>query len=105
MPLGDLIADMGPRVARGAVLEAIEALRRRSLVERADAPGRTAFALQSVVLEYVTERLVAAVVDELSLARPGQLGDQPLIQAQAKESVRQTQGRLSGPPTPPGPRA
>src|SRR5207302_9374939 len=55
--LAELIAQLGPRVNRGAVLEAVEALRRRSLVERAETDGAAAFTLQSVVLEYVTDRL------------------------------------------------
>jgi WD40 repeat protein/transcriptional regulator with XRE-family HTH domain len=96
--LGELVAGMGPRVGRGALLEAIEALRRRSLAERADAAGRAAFTLQSVVLEYVTERLVEDVGDEITRGRPVQMVDQPIIKAQAKEYVRQTQERLIGTP-------
>ena len=37
-----LVAVLGERVGRGAVLEAIEALRRRSLVERSETPGPAA---------------------------------------------------------------
>ena len=57
-----LLAALGPRVGRGAVLESVEALRRRSLLERAETVGTAAFTLQSVVLEYVTDRLVEAVL-------------------------------------------
>jgi len=92
--LAGLLVALGPRVGRGAVLEAVEALRRRSLVERAEAPGAAAFTLQSVVLEYVTDRLVAAVVDEIQGGQPLPLVDQPLIKALAKDYVRQTQERL-----------
>ena len=46
-----------PHRPRVQVLEAIEALRRRSLIERGQRPG--SFTLQSVVLEYVTARLIA----------------------------------------------
>ncbi len=35
--IGQIIAELGPSVGRGAALEAVEALRRRSLAERADA--------------------------------------------------------------------
>jgi hypothetical protein len=90
-----LLADLSPRVRRGAVLEAVEALRRRSLIEAA---GPAAFTLQSVVLEYVTDRLVEDVAREIALGRPVLLVGQPVIQAQAKEFVRQTQERVIGTP-------
>jgi WD40 repeat protein/DNA-binding XRE family transcriptional regulator len=96
--LADLLSALGPRLGRGAVLEAVEALRRRSLLERAEAAGRAAFTLQSVVLEYVTDRLVEAVVEEIASGRPALLVDQALIQAQARDYVRQTQERLIGAP-------
>ncbi|MBV9170150.1 MAG: helix-turn-helix domain-containing protein, partial [Chloroflexi bacterium] len=89
---------LAPRIGRGAVLEALEALRRRSLIERAETPGAAAFTLQSVVLEYVTDRLVEVVADEIERAQPAVLIEQPLIKAQAKEYVRLTQERLLGMP-------
>ena len=57
-----------------------------------------AFTLQSVVLEYVTDRLVEAVADEIERGQPLLLVEQPLIKAQAKDYVRQTQERLIGEP-------
>jgi hypothetical protein len=56
--LAELLADLGSHIGRGATLEVIEALRNRSLVELA--PPGAAFTLQSVVLEYLTDRMVAA---------------------------------------------
>jgi WD40 repeat protein/transcriptional regulator with XRE-family HTH domain len=96
--LAALLAAFGPRAGRGAVLEAIEALRRRSLVERAETVGPAAFTLQSVVLEYVTDRLVERVADEIASGQPVLLIEQPLMRAQAKDYVRQTQERLIGAP-------
>jgi transcriptional regulator with XRE-family HTH domain len=96
--LGALLGALGPRVGRAVVLEAVEALRRRSLVERAETAGPAAFTLQSVVLEYVTNRLVEDVAEEIERGHPVLLVEQPLIQAQAKEYVRQTQERLIGMP-------
>ena len=93
-----LIAELGPRAGRGAVLEAVEALRRRSLVERAETAGAAAFTLQSVVLEYVTDRLVEEACDEIARGQALQVVEQPLIKAQAKDYVRQTQERLIGEP-------
>jgi WD40 repeat protein/transcriptional regulator with XRE-family HTH domain len=94
----ELLADVGPRILRGAVLEAVAALRRRSLVERAEITGASAFTLQSVVLEFVTDRLVEEVRDEIAQGRPVQLVHQPLIKALAKDYVRETQERLIGAP-------
>jgi hypothetical protein len=96
-----LIAEIGSRVGRGAVLEATESLLRRSLVERADGAdtrGHAAFTLQSVVLEYVTDRLVEEVSREIASGTPLRLVRQPIIKAQSKDFVRRTQERLIGAP-------
>jgi WD40 repeat protein len=92
-------------------LAALRALQRRSLLE-VTAGG---FTLQNVVTEYVTARLVAQVVAELveadtmtervpsgrevawsppHLVTQPWLNRYPLLQAQAKEYVRQSQARL-----------
>jgi WD40 repeat protein len=94
--LAQLDAALGPRVSRGEMLEALEGLRRRSLVERAESVGPAAFTLQSVVLEYVTDRLVDDASDEIRYAQPERIVEQPLILAQAKDYVRQSQERLIG---------
>jgi hypothetical protein len=70
--IAQLIAKLAPRAGHGDVLDAVEALRRRSVVERAKAPG-AAFTLQSVVLEYVTDRLVEEVADEIARGQTVQL--------------------------------
>src|SRR5262249_38515275 len=83
-------------------LDAIETLRRRSLVEQGDrggtdasqAPRGAAFTLQSMVLEYMTDRLVDAVVDEIGQNQPSVLVELPLVKARAKDYVRQAQERL-----------
>jgi WD40 repeat protein/transcriptional regulator with XRE-family HTH domain len=74
------------------VLEAVDGLRRRSLVERGQRPGSVT--LQSVVLEYVTAELVAQAASEIEQGRLSRLIEHGLCQAQAKEYVRQTQARL-----------
>jgi hypothetical protein len=96
--LTELLAELGPRVGRGAVVEAVEALRRRSLVERVERGGAAAFTLQSVVLEYVTDRLLEEVCDEIVLGKPTLLVAQHLIKARTKDYVRNTQERLIGEP-------
>jgi WD40 repeat protein/transcriptional regulator with XRE-family HTH domain len=96
--LAALLAALGPRTGRSSVLEAVEALRRRSLLERAETVAAAAFTLQSVVLEYVTDRLVEDVSDEIRRGQPALLVEEPLIKAQAKDYVRQSQERLIGAP-------
>jgi hypothetical protein len=96
--LSEVIVEMSPRVRRAAILEALDALRRRSLVERVEIGGVVAFTLQSVVLEYVTDRLVEEVSVEIAEGQPAHLVAQPLIKAQAKDYVRKTQERLLGDP-------
>jgi WD40 repeat protein len=94
--LADLSADSSLRVRRGALLAAVEGLRRRSLLE----PGkqRASFALQPVVQEYATESLVEDVGRELRGGTLDELLTTPLVKATAREYVRQSQERLIAAP-------
>lgn len=74
------------------VLEALDGLRRRSLVENGTAQG--SFMLQSVVLEYVTEMLILEAVCEIQQQHLDVLIHYALEQAQAKEYVRMAQERM-----------
>jgi WD40 repeat protein/transcriptional regulator with XRE-family HTH domain len=96
--IADLMQTMAARVGQSAGLEAVEALVRRSLIERAETADGVTFRLQSVVLEYVTDRLVEEVSDEIAHGRPVLLVEQPLIRADAKDYLRVTQERLIGQP-------
>jgi WD40 repeat protein/transcriptional regulator with XRE-family HTH domain len=84
-----LQARAAPRAGRGATLEALEALRRRSLVERGEAAPT--FTLQPVIQEYVTERIVSAVARELSTGQHDVVRRYPLVRALSKDWVRRTQ--------------
>lgn len=79
-------------VPRARLLEAVEGLHRRSLVERGQSPG--SFTLQSVVLEYVTGRLISEAIEEIQAGRLTRLVEHGLTLAQSREYVRQTQERL-----------
>ena len=74
------------------VLEAVEGLRRRSLIEQGHRAG--SFTLQSVVLEYATARLIVEASREIEQGQLVRLIEHGLCQAQAKEYVRQTQEQL-----------
>ena len=88
----DLHAMLVPPLTVGQVHEALEALHRRSLVERGQ--QRVTFTLQSVVLEYVTEVLVERVNEQIQHAVWEYLIGYALEQAGSKEYVRQAQERL-----------
>src|SRR6266487_3010733 len=90
--LEELQAVLVAPLAPAQILEAVDGLRRRSLVERGQRAG--SFTLQSVVLEDVTGRLVRTASQEIVQERLQLLREQSLSQAQAKDYVRQTQERL-----------
>jgi WD40 repeat protein/transcriptional regulator with XRE-family HTH domain len=80
-----------PRVLRGQMLEALEALGRHSLLERGQ---QVSFGLQSVVMEYLTDELGEQLSEEIMRGDPQQLRRVALAQAQAKDYVREIQVRL-----------
>jgi hypothetical protein len=81
----DLLAALRPRVAGGQVLDAVEALRRRSLIERADGPDASAFTPQPVVVNYLSEHMVEETRAMIARSRPVQLVEGPPIEPQAKD--------------------
>jgi WD40 repeat protein/DNA-binding transcriptional regulator YiaG len=90
--LEELRAVLVKPLASAQVLEAVEALRRRSLLERGKRQGT--FTLQAVVLEYATGRLIAEASSEIEQGTLARLIEHGLSQANAKDYVRQTQERL-----------
>jgi len=87
--LGTLLVS---RLASVQVLEAVDGLRRRSLIERGYRLG--SFTLHSVVLEYVSAHLVEQASEEIVQGRLWLLIQYGLSQAQARDYVRQAQERL-----------
>lgn len=90
--LQDLLTVLGVLLPRVQVLEAIENLLRRSLIEPGKLQG--SFTLQSVVMEYVTAQLITEVTDEIKQGRFSRLVEHSLELATSQEYVRQTQQRL-----------
>lgn len=74
------------------LLEAVESLRRRSLLVRGKRVG--SFTLRSVVLEYVTTVLITEAVNEIEHSRFGRLIEHSLCLSSAREYVCQSQERL-----------
>lgn len=79
-------------VSRARLLEAVEALHRRSLIERGERRGT--FTLQSVVLEYATDRLLTEASDEIHTGKLTRLIAHGLDLAHVREHIRQIQERL-----------
>lgn len=81
----NLIQPTGPHF-----LEALRSLQNRSLIER----HHTGIGLQNVVMEYLTERLVATAGAELQTGQLNLLHHHALLKAQSKDDIRQSQTRL-----------
>ena len=82
----DLVQPASPR----EFMEALRSLQRRSLLE----PAESGFALQNVIMEYVTDLLVDEICDEIKTEQPQRLHQHALLKAEANEYVRQSQSRL-----------
>ncbi|MEO0348883.1 MAG: NB-ARC domain-containing protein [Cyanobacteria bacterium P01_A01_bin.15] len=87
--LKELRADIVPAVSHRALLEAVESLKARCLVETSQA-GITQ---QPVVMEYMTERLVEQFYQEISEQDCQLFSQYALLKANAKEFVREAQIR------------
>ncbi|MEY3298675.1 MAG: hypothetical protein RLZZ597_1935 [Cyanobacteriota bacterium] len=85
-----LLADILPRVSQRTVLEVLESLRWRGLLE-CTAAG---FTLQPVVMEFLTERLIDQVSDEIVAETPVLLSSHALMKTQVKDYIRESQIRL-----------
>ena len=88
--LNQLRSNMLDLVSSGSLLEALDSLRRRSLIEKSS-DGK--FILQSVIEEFVTERFVEYIYEEIIAEIPGFLVSHALIRAQSSDYVRNNQVR------------
>jgi WD40 repeat protein len=88
--LSELREDIISAITPQKLLETLESLERRSLLERSPA----GFTLQNVVMEYITDRLIEHVSEELRTEKFDLIHQYYLIKATAKDYVRDTQIRL-----------
>ncbi|MEM7063381.1 MAG: NB-ARC domain-containing protein [Cyanobacteria bacterium P01_B01_bin.77] len=88
--LEELKEDILDSISSQKLLEILESLRRRSLVERTD----NGFTLQNVVMEYVTEHFVSQISEQLEAQNFVLFNGHALMKAMAKDYVRETQVRL-----------
>ncbi|MBT9317949.1 WD40 domain-containing protein [Leptothoe spongobia] len=88
--ISELQQDLYPPVLLPDLLAVLEALQRRSLIEKQVAT----FTQQPVVMEYVTGCFIAQVCEEIQAGRIDSLNCYALSQAQAKDYIREAQARL-----------
>ena len=77
-------------ISESALIEALSSLRRRSLVEK-NSGGLTQ---QNVIMEYMTERFVELMSNEIEMEMNFMLSDFPVMKVQTKEYIRNSQIRL-----------
>src|SRR6266516_1974266 len=88
-----LLANVVTSVSHDRLLEALDYLvQRRGWIEKGE--GRTAFTLQSVIMQYVTDRLIDQVYGEIATGSMDVLLSHTLVKAQATDEVRNSQIRL-----------
>jgi WD40 repeat protein len=90
MSLADLSEDMTSFISKRELLEALESLGRRPLIEKLG----NRFSQQPVVMEYMTERIVDRVVREIITKELSLLASHSLLKATAKDYIRESQIRL-----------
>ncbi len=96
VPLAALPAAIGEGISQRELLAALESLRRRMQIERS--PDRPAFALQPVILEFVTSQLVELSYQEIMEGRADLLLRHALVHATASDDVRHSQEQLIATP-------
>ncbi|MFN5861559.1 MAG: hypothetical protein ACK451_06175, partial [Pseudanabaena sp.] len=79
-----------PSLPKLKLMEVLESLVNRNLIER----DRYRFTQQPVVMEYVTERLIKLICQEIITGSPQYLLTHALVQAQAKDYIRDSQIQL-----------
>ncbi|NET35758.1 MAG: NACHT domain-containing protein [Cyanothece sp. SIO1E1] len=88
--LSALQSDLVSLTSQQGLPNILISLRRRSLIEM----GTAGFTLQPVVMEYVVERFVEQVCQEITTQQLALVKTHALMQAQARDYIRETQIRL-----------
>ena len=93
-----LQADIVPTLPQPRLMEVLESLRWRSLIDTAKltlmADDAIGFTQQPVVMEYVTDRLIDHISQEIVTEAPDLFNTHALMKTQAKEYIRESQIRV-----------
>ncbi|MBD2460341.1 hypothetical protein H6G89_04720 [Oscillatoria sp. FACHB-1407] len=88
--IAELVEDIVPAVSRASVLESLESLTWRNLIEK-----RTGkYTQQPVVMEYVTDCLIQQFTTELLTVKLSFFNRYPLLKTTALDYIRESQSRL-----------
>lgn len=87
--LADLRSDLLSPGAKAQLPSTLQSLQRRLPLER----NQTAFSLQPVLIEYITDRLIEQATEELLTQQPNLLNSHALLKALAKDYIRESQSR------------
>ncbi len=94
----DLQVDLVTALPKSKLMEVLESLRWRSLIEsspiRSAKLQRIGFTLQPVVMEFVTESLIEQMAAEIVAEQPQVFLSHALIKAQVKDYIRDSQIRV-----------
>lgn len=88
--LAELQSDLTPQVTLTNIMEALESLQRRSLLES----SRLGFTQQPVIMEFVTQRLIQMICREITSKTLELFSRHALIKATSKDYIRDSQTRL-----------
>ncbi|MEZ4620902.1 MAG: BTAD domain-containing putative transcriptional regulator [Caldilineaceae bacterium] len=89
-PLAQLRQNLLHGAPQRQVVEAVRGLQRRTLIESSE----DGFALQNVIVEYLSDRLIEAISEELESGELALCHRLALLKAQSKAYVRQSQARV-----------
>jgi WD40 repeat protein/DNA-binding Xre family transcriptional regulator/DNA-binding HxlR family transcriptional regulator len=90
LSLTELQGDIIPAISSKALLEALESLQLRSLIEKKSGN----FTQQPVIMEYVIDQLIKQVCQEIQTGELSLFDSCALIKAQAKDYIKDAQIRL-----------
>jgi WD40 repeat protein/GTPase SAR1 family protein len=88
--VAELQEDILPKIAKADLLEALESLSGRSLIEK----RAGCYTQQPVVMEYLTERFIEHILQELESGRFAMFLDYTLVKTTVKDYIRVAQTRL-----------
>jgi WD40 repeat protein len=88
--LAELMGDMVPALSKGKLLEALETLSFRSLIETQG----NRYTQQPVVMEYIIEQILDIATAEILQSQLQWLATHALLKAETKDYIRESQQRL-----------
>ena len=90
--IANLRDDIVWAIAQNEVEDTLRSLQRKLPLEKSD--NKQSFTLQPVLIEYITEKLIQTAIAQLPIGEIQLFNNHALIQAQAKDYVRESQIRM-----------